>query len=703
MAWMRPRTRPEKECRTRLGSQAAQGPDRHSGRRMDARTWAWAGRRRPGGWIRSWEQRDSDRRPRLQRRHGDWLAVRVGEAANPGPAGCRRTLRKRRERGEGEERLLGLQRQVLRRLGEVWGPFLRKFLQELVVAMLVQDDGSHSGGGTEVREERADTQGKGGSNEEQRGGVEERRRRRRRPSGEARRRRAADVATPREAAAPRQTPGEEAAERSVGQRPAKPTAAAAAAAPAQDDEGWHAVAAVRRRPRGPPAGWGDAWLRAADWQAEVVPYPSLADWLAKQQQQAQAGVRRVVTCDSEDEEAAAEVLLSAVRAYHAELVRLAPSGASQRVPVQDRSGRVALRPVAVRVVASGSGGGSLFRRQGEVVRLQSVSTAVLRVHFVEDFLEEEAFKRAARNPRQALFAFLQGARVRGVLDAWGWAEERDSAGRRRTVTGLARIAADQAEQLVATSGREGVFVEPLSWAQWPQRETEWVPRVPGEGSSDYLGRAQAGDYDLGLALGRRELGRRRRASDVGPVVRTWRVEGCPRGWTDVMLESLLGQTFQEVHALRRQGRGASACWWFRGRAARGLEVVLLEAEEGGRALRLWAALAPPRAWAEGSRERRPLRGEARDGGAMRIPAVGRCRPSDCLPVESVSVRGAAEDAEAAARVPPTDAIVLTSRSASEAPVGGKRSEGEPSEGPAAKFRAVVTTVYEEFVKMIMAK
>ena len=100
-----------------------------------------------------------------------------------------------------------------------------------------------------------------------------------------------------------------------------------------------------------------------------------------------------------------------------------------------------------------------------------------------------------------------------------------------------------------------------------------------ESEGDYLRRALALKPKLGLVVGKRQLGERV-LYEVADAVRSWRLAGTPREWTqDTVVELLQGTGLNNLTVTSRITRKGAATWFLR--AACKEDMVALNVEEGG--------------------------------------------------------------------------------------------------------------------------
>ena len=124
------------------------------------------------------------------------------------------------------------------------------------------------------------------------------------------------------------------------------------------------------------------------------------------------------------------------------------------------------------------------------------------------------------------------------MDLWGGATEQK---RGDALVALARLPKASAEQALAGSGTNGLFWEPVARRLGDKTyNVKWLDQLEEESEADYLRRALALKPKLGLVVGKRQLGERV-LYEVADAVRSWRLAGTPREWTqDTVMELLQG-------------------------------------------------------------------------------------------------------------------------------------------------------------------
>ena len=224
-------------------------------------------------------------------------------------------------------------------------------------------------------------------------------------------------------------------------------------------------------------------------------------------------------------------------------------------------------------------------------------TCQLRIVLLPLYLSLADWTEASANPRR----FLQ-AKLGDLKDAWGFAREKR--GGKDAIVGLIRVKTVLRKQVLAKSGRAGVFVEPVGGMPEPV-SVEWCDPQPGEKPTEHLGRLVAGKPQLGVVCGDRQLGVRKECAKDGPVERSWRLERTPVDWTEDFVASLVTEQSQltGVRVTHRNVKGPICAWDFRATAPRDLDCVqLATAVEGGGSQVYWVLPARPTRGTVGARQ-----------------------------------------------------------------------------------------------------
>lgn len=234
--------------------------------------------------------------------------------------------------------------------------------------------------------------------------------------------------------------------------------------------------------------------------------------------------------------------------------------------------------------------------------IPSAKTVVVRVKVYAAFTAAEDYLKICRNPRGAFKNWLERYSIGGVQDSWGWAEEKWLGPYGRCVAGRVRINDQHKMSILRASGSAVWFAEAISWRSqaWDDPDlkfhTEWVDKQVDETDIDYRTRCTSVGADLGLTVGRRQIGRRVAGQSPKRARRMWVLEEVPRRWTDTMVIMALGSDFVDIEVVRRVGRGLHTSWWFKAVSNEDLDMVAInyadeDEDEGADGRRIWARLA----------------------------------------------------------------------------------------------------------------
>ena len=175
-----------------------------------------------------------------------------------------------------------------------------------------------------------------------------------------------------------------------------------------------------------------------------------------------------------------------------------------------------------------------------------------------------------------------------------------------TIVGLARAKACNLAGLMAKSGMDGVFVEPVGrTGNGPSYGVRWEEQKVGENRADYFKRVLALRDKAGIVVGRRQLGVR---TEVRPEdqMRSWRLTGAPKHWsTDTVTEVLEGAGLQNIALSSRLLRRSACSWFFRAKGTE--ECVHVPVKDGEATFDLYILPATVARRAPGARQ--PLRPE----------------------------------------------------------------------------------------------
>ena len=303
-------------------------------------------------------------------------------------------------------------------------------------------------------------------------------------------------------------------------------------------------------------------LRQADWTGELVGYEELADYKGK-------GPILVHAVD-EAQAMAADILASQVVPTVSRAVVWEDKDGTIQVPFHVQ-GRVVLRRVKAIEYKHDVQPLPSLRNLTEKTKKVSAKTAVLRIVAVKTLMQQQDFTEVRANAKR----YLQ-RKFNLLKDVWGMAEEKRYGD---AVVGLVRVDMGQVGLLMKGSGTDGVFFEPTADIKKPV-QVQWLQKAEDEGDRDYLLRALKQRPELGVTIGRSQLGLR---SSVEPskAMRTWRLQRTPVYWTDdLVLEILAEQTTMKNAEVRSKiTRNHKATWIIRGASEDDFAQVRVD-EEG---------------------------------------------------------------------------------------------------------------------------
>ena len=155
--------------------------------------------------------------------------------------------------------------------------------------------------------------------------------------------------------------------------------------------------------------------------------------------------------------------------------------------------------------------------------------------FVNEQTWTAIVQRPAKMGKEWCLRHLSNEIMRCFHDFWGWAERSVNGGGKPIMTGFMRVDAAAIEGLLAASGRDGWFVEPLKrLEEYPEacQQPSPVKCTVREQEEDATRWASRSVKDkLAVRLGQQE----------GPVCdrRTWQVSGVPKEWQELNLMEVL--------------------------------------------------------------------------------------------------------------------------------------------------------------------
>ena len=326
-------------------------------------------------------------------------------------------------------------------------------------------------------------------------------------------------------------------------------------------------------------------LRASDWQGKLLSFDDLAGYEG-------AGESLIVQTKTAAEAQVAAGMIKGAALKSSFLVLYPSDKGDQRVPFWKGS-EVTMRPVVWDTWSHGVTPLPTLKGSKAVRTLKTEATVVVRVLVVQEITAKAEWQAA----RQGFRSYVMGKLA--VADAWGAAEEERMG---NTIVGLARAKACNLVGLMAKSGMDGVFVEPVGrTGNGPSYGVRWEEQKVGENRADYFKRVLALRDKAGIVVGRRQLGVR-----PEDQMRSWRLTGAPKHWsTDTVTEVLEGAGLQNIALSSRLLRRSACSWFFRAKGTE--ECVHVPVKDGEATFDLYILPATVATRAPGARQ--PLRPE----------------------------------------------------------------------------------------------
>ena len=509
---------------------------------------------------------------------------RVGEAANPGPGGSRRTIRCREER---RSPFAG------QRVGEAAnpGPAVNddqmKMLMSLLQLILQLVTQLASGGGADVKATVASANqalqgivgGGGGAAQPPAREVRfeddwQQLKRRRGRGGQQGKGGQGTVgqSSPQEA--------KPVVHQSPGKGQGKPSI------PEQQGKGKGKGVAPIARAVPPVSGKGG--LRADDWTGKLVSFDDLSEYSA-------AGESVVVEARDASQASIAQAMIRGAGLKSSFLIVYPDPEGKQRAPYW-QGAVLTMRPVISCQVPHGTVALPTLKGKKAEKTIKTEASVVVRVIVARDFCSRSEWLAAKRGFR----AFITGKL--GIMDGWGAAEEPRLG---ETIVGLARARSASLAALLARSGQDGIFIEPLGKdPAGPNYGVTWIEKEEAEEPGDYFKRVVAFKPKHGLVIGRRQLGTRAIVERENQP-RAWRLTGAPKHWgTDSVTEVLEEAGYKELSLSSRMLRRGQCTWFFRATAKDDFSFIPIK--EGQDELELYVL---PAASARQQPGRKPLRPE----------------------------------------------------------------------------------------------
>lgn len=302
--------------------------------------------------------------------------------------------------------------------------------------------------------------------------------------------------------------------------------------------------------RAVPPVQGKGGLRADDWIGKLVSFEDLSVYSAE-------GESVVVeACDATQASVAQAMIRGAGLKSSFLIVYPDPEG-KQKAPFW-QGGVVTMRPVIGFQVPHGAVALPTLKGKKAEKTIKMEASVVVRVIVARDFCPRSEWTAAKKGFRAFVTSKL------GIMDAWGAAEEQRLG---ETIVGLVRARSASLSALLARSGQDGIFVEPIGKdPTGPNYGVKWIEKEEAEELGDYFKRAVASKPSHGLVIGRRQLGTRAVVARENQA-RAWRLMGAPKHWgTDSITEVLEEAGYKELSLNSRMLRRGQCTWFFRATA-----------------------------------------------------------------------------------------------------------------------------------------
>jgi len=151
---------------------------------------------------------------------------------------------------------------------------------------------------------------------------------------------------------------------------------------------------------------------------------------------------------------------------------------------------------------------------------------------------------------------------------------------------------DDLELFLAASGG-GVFIDPTRLSGATVSSILWIERSPGESETEYMLRVSKMTPNLGVTVGRNQLGCRSKREANALAHRVWIAENFPPSWGADVVESALHTPFTDVEMLKQQRNKGQSDFYFRASSTGDRNLVAIK-EEGKGTATFWARWAPPK-------------------------------------------------------------------------------------------------------------
>lgn len=373
--------------------------------------------------------------------------------------------------------------------------------------------------------------------------------------------------------------------------PAPPMQRPDVSKPLAPQDGWQTVG--RKASKSDNNG-NDSWkLRAEDWNAPIIDFGNVAEQLDGCKEVFKA----VVLCRADETDILHTMLRGCQVAYAVIIVSPDKKEGAVRTPGCVGRKLVFRDAVVTRCASNGQKLPEIARPKGQTAKINKKPTAVVHVKLFPQFFEKDDWTTVLNAPIRFFHDWLGKHHVKAI-DSWGWSLERPSSSNSAKLFGLVRIAEDEVESLLASSGDGGVFLSPAKDVKITPTAIEWVEWVQGESWAAYLQKARRMGGEFGLIFGRM-LGIRRKREPNAATSRIWLLEDVPKDFTQDQVCQVLSHSFSSVSLIRqkRGKKGHGHSFLFKAARTDEHDVVALPVDYDGASFTLWCRWAPPRQFA----------------------------------------------------------------------------------------------------------
>ncbi|CAE7316502.1 gcs-1 [Symbiodinium sp. CCMP2592] len=394
-----------------------------------------------------------------------------------------------------------------------------------------------------------------------------------------------------------------------GQRRGKGKGGCGEAGGQEAGDGWQIVR--RKAPE------GAFKLRKSDWDAPVVEYAALAEFIDK----ADAGkvLELVVFVSADQVTLATNILRGSGLSFKALLVFLSKDEEAQRIPgtIGDR---LVFRTAKVQKLTSAGASGHAPQPTGlsqTSIKIKPTESAVVYFKVPKQFASADTWKAFGGNASKAAVDWVAAQRIK-VLDTFAWVLEKQRNDTHEQYFGIVRIPKADIEGILAHSGKDGVFVD-AARTSGPRAKLQWIEKLPGEKVDAYFERALRQASSLGLVVNGGRLAWRSAMAAGEATVRIWHIDGVPHEWDVDAVGQLLARRFTEYTILSHRRTRLGSCFRFREQPETAdTDLVPFVVEHQEKPLSLWATLAPFRVV---SKKQKPLASKAVPVVALEQPVV----------------------------------------------------------------------------------